>query len=86
MSESAGWEYIMRVAFLVGPFPKLSKTFILDQITGLLKRDVHLDVFAEPAPDQGKMHLNFIEHDINSRLIYSRWGTGPLVKRFLKLP
>ncbi len=36
----------MKIAFLVGNFPSLTETFILNQITGLLDRGQHVDIFA----------------------------------------
>lgn len=36
----------MRIAFVVGKFPKLSKTFILSQITGLIDRGHEVDIYA----------------------------------------
>src|SRR3954471_11434511 len=42
----------MRIAFLVGRFPSHSETFVLNQITGLLKRGHDVDVYARK-PDDG---------------------------------
>ncbi len=36
----------MRIAIFVSKFPSLSETFILDQITGLLRRGHEADIFA----------------------------------------
>jgi len=36
----------LKVAFVVGEFPKLSETFIINQIADLLDRDLHVEVFA----------------------------------------
>ncbi len=42
----------MRIAFVVGEFPKLSETFILSQITGFLKRGHEVTIFAgRPGPE-----------------------------------
>lgn len=37
----------MRIAFVLGDFPALSETFVLNQITGLLDRGHELEIFAE---------------------------------------
>jgi colanic acid/amylovoran biosynthesis glycosyltransferase len=36
----------MRIAFLVNHFPTLSETFILNQVTGLIDRGHHVDIYA----------------------------------------
>ncbi len=36
----------MKIAFIVNDFPLLSETFILNQITGLIDRGHHVDIFA----------------------------------------
>ena len=76
----------MRVAFLIGPFPKLSKTFILDQVIGLMERGVDLDVFAQPAENQTKNHPDFMERDIASRTFYPYRNATNSFQRFLWLP
>jgi colanic acid/amylovoran biosynthesis glycosyltransferase len=37
----------MRIAFLVNEFPKISETFVLDQITFLLDRGCEVDIYAQ---------------------------------------
>ena len=46
----------VRVAILVRRFPKLSETFILNQITGLLDGGVDVDVFAWTPGDADAVH------------------------------
>jgi colanic acid/amylovoran biosynthesis glycosyltransferase len=46
----------MRIAFVVGEFPKLSETFILNQVTGLLKRGHEVAVYAARPGADGKVH------------------------------
>jgi colanic acid/amylovoran biosynthesis glycosyltransferase len=42
----------MKIAFIVNRFPRLSETFILNQITGLIDRGHTVEIFAnEPSPD-----------------------------------
>ncbi len=36
----------MRIAFIVGAFPVISETFILNQITGLIDRGHDVDIYA----------------------------------------
>lgn len=37
----------MQIAFIVGHFPRLSETFILNQVTGLIDRGHQVDIFSE---------------------------------------
>jgi len=46
----------MRVAFFVSFFPKLSETFILDQITGLIDRGCEIDIYADLPVQDSEAH------------------------------
>jgi len=46
----------MRIAFLVAHFPRLSETFILNQVTGLIDRGHKVDIFAQYIEDWTKVH------------------------------
>ena len=37
----------LRIAYVVGEFPSVSETFVLNQITGLMERGHHVDVWAD---------------------------------------
>lgn len=60
----------IRIAFLVTDFPKLSETFVLNQITGLIERGHEVDIYAyEPSLDT-KSHEDVAKYDLLSRTIY----------------
>jgi len=47
----------MKIAFLLGQFPVLSQTFIVNQIVGLIERGHRVDIFAlEGWSDEAKVH------------------------------
>lgn len=46
----------MRIAFLLNQFPLLSETFILNQVTGLIDRGHHVDVYMRGTSSQAKRH------------------------------
>jgi colanic acid/amylovoran biosynthesis glycosyltransferase len=47
----------MKIAFIIGQFPSLSETFILNQITGLIKAGHEIKIYAMKAPKiGGKIH------------------------------
>ena len=47
---------VMKVAFIVGQFPILSETFILNQIVGLIERGHDVDIYADQKGDLNKIH------------------------------
>lgn len=46
----------MQIAFIVGHFPRLSETFILNQATGLIDRGHQVDIFSEYAGNWSQVH------------------------------
>jgi colanic acid/amylovoran biosynthesis glycosyltransferase len=46
----------MKIAFIVGGFPSILKTFILNQITGLIGRGHDVEIFAITNPKNKKVH------------------------------
>jgi colanic acid/amylovoran biosynthesis glycosyltransferase len=61
----------VRVAFLVSTFPKLSETFIINQVTGLIDAGHNLTIFAQRRPDTKKRHSVVDEYDLIDRTIYT---------------
>jgi colanic acid/amylovoran/stewartan biosynthesis glycosyltransferase WcaL/AmsK/CpsK len=62
----------MRVAFLLGDFPALSETFVLDQITGLIDRGHAVDVYAENSRHECTMHPVIAKYGLLGRTQYER--------------
>lgn len=60
----------MRIAFVVGSFPKLSETFILNQITGLLDAGHDVRIFALENPDEDRVHSVVDKYDLLKRTRY----------------
>ncbi len=61
----------MKVAFVVGQFPTLSETFVLNQVTGLLDRGVDVDIYASKQPVQTTMHADVERYRLIERTTYS---------------
>ena len=60
----------MRVAFFLEGFPKLSETFILNQITGLIDRGIDVHIYASrPAPGT-PTHPEVAQYGLLSRTHY----------------
>jgi len=51
-----GEKYI-KIAFIVGGFPSISETFILNQITGLIDRGYDIEIFAITNPKIKKLTI-----------------------------
>jgi colanic acid/amylovoran biosynthesis glycosyltransferase len=65
----------MRVAFVVGSFPEVSTTFILDQVTGLLDRGHQVEVFARVPAPSAVQHASVAQYDLIARTHY--WLSDP---------
>ena len=64
----------MKIAFIVNEFPSLSQTFVLNQITGLIDRGHDVDIFAQVARNDRKIHedekkYNLLEHTIYQKCL-----------------
>lgn len=60
----------MKIAFIVGEFPKLSETFILNQITGLLDLGCDIEIFAESNHNEKKINSNIEKYNLMERVHY----------------
>jgi colanic acid/amylovoran biosynthesis glycosyltransferase len=61
----------VKVAFLISIFPKLSETFVLNQITGLLDAGHEVTVFAQQRPDTETQHAVVSDYDLLDRTVYT---------------
>jgi len=60
----------MKIAFIVNTFPKLSETFILNQITGLLNLGHDVEIFAFNNPNETKTHPDIEKYQLMKRVHY----------------
>ena len=58
------------VAFFVKSFPKLSETFILSQITGLIDQGIDVDIIALEPSYEEKVHQSYYDYDLASKTTY----------------
>jgi colanic acid/amylovoran biosynthesis glycosyltransferase len=54
----------MKIAFLVIEFPKLSETFILNQIVGLIENGHEVTIFSLHRSEEQKLHPDVKNHDL----------------------
>lgn len=87
----------MNIAFIVGQFPILSETFVLNQITGLLERGHNVDVYADRPGDLLKLHNDVQTYHLLDRTYYlgeipvNLWwrvfkGCGVFTSKFIQAP
>ncbi len=60
----------MKIAFIVGRFPVLSETFILNQITGLIDRGHEVDIYSLQPANNSKMHPGVEKYHLLDRTYY----------------
>jgi colanic acid/amylovoran biosynthesis glycosyltransferase len=60
----------MKIAFMIGEFPKLSETFILNQITGLLDLGCDIEIFAGSNHNEKKVHPDIEKYKLMERVHY----------------
>jgi colanic acid/amylovoran biosynthesis glycosyltransferase len=60
----------LRVAIVLGAFPVLSETFILDQVTGLIDRGHSVDLFAFTRGDLATVHEDVRRYRLLDRVAY----------------
>jgi len=73
----------MKVAFIVGRFPALSETFILNQITGLLDMGYDVEIFAQVNPNEKKVHSDVKKYHLIERTHYFSMPRNK-IKRILR--
>ncbi|MGH7828211.1 MAG: glycosyltransferase [Candidatus Binatia bacterium] len=72
----------MRIAFLVGQFPAISETFVLNQVTGLIDRGHEIDIYATAPGDGDVVHGEVAKYGLLGRTLYHSTDArdGPVQK------
>ena len=60
----------MRVLFMVGKFPLLSQTFVLNQITGLIDRGHEVDIYATDSVNNSTVHFDIEKYNLLDHTYY----------------
>jgi len=60
----------MRIAAIVGPFPKLSKTYIINEITGLIDRGHDVTIVSNTDPEEPRIHDSVTEYSLREKTFY----------------
>jgi len=75
----------MKIAILLGVFPAISETFILNQITGLIQRGHDVDIYARVPREEGKLHSDINEYDLLEKVSYIREPRN-IFQRLVEIP
>jgi colanic acid/amylovoran biosynthesis glycosyltransferase len=71
----------MKILFVVGQFPVLSETFILNQITGLIDRGHEVHIYAIRKTG-GALHDDVEKYDLFKRTFFGKEIPGGKIKRY----
>jgi colanic acid/amylovoran biosynthesis glycosyltransferase len=71
----------MRVAYVLNTFPRMSETFILNQITGLIDRGMEVDIYARSSGSWPDAHPDIARYGLRSRV---RYPVGPPTNSFVR--
>ncbi len=74
----------MRICFIVGTFPSLSETFILNQMTGLMDAGCDITIFAGARGRDPVIHEDVVRHGLLQHTRYPAYRSWPPVVRALK--
>lgn len=73
----------MKILFIVGQFPLLSETFILNQITGLIDRGHEVQIYATQRAE-GEWHDDVDKYDLSKRTFFCKEIPKGRIKRYLR--
>lgn len=75
----------LKIAFVVGRFPVLSEAFILNQISGLIKKGHQVDIYAlEGYSGEKKVHPIVSQYQLESQAYYAQAIPQNYLLRYLK--
>ena len=72
----------LKIAVVVGAFPVVSQTFIVNQINALIDLGHHVQVFSYKKEKAEVMHNSFTTHDLLNRVAYFNKPSVSKIKRF----
>jgi colanic acid/amylovoran biosynthesis glycosyltransferase len=74
----------MKIAFIVDAFPKLSETFILDQITGLVDLGHQVEIFAGTRINENEVHPEIGQYNLLDRTCFHNEVPRGRIKRLIQ--
>lgn len=77
--------YTLKVLFFIGEFPKLSETFILNQITGMISSGHEVTIFADHKENNSKVHEDVSKYHLMSKVHYYGFDGNKIQRRVFLL-
>ena len=74
----------LKIAFIVGTFPVISQTFIINQINALIDEGLDVKLFAFKKGDVKRIHKSVVKHDLLNNITYIHKKDKSIVLRYLK--
>lgn len=74
----------MKIAFIVGVFPALSETFIINQIVGVIARGHEVDIYSYEPSHTAKLHPDVKKYQLLARTFYQPYLPRNRFLRVLK--
>ncbi len=78
----------LNIAIVLGPFPSVSETFIVNQITSLIDKGHTVKIYSYAKGDLQKIHKNILAYNLLEKVVYKEKPSVAKFKRvfgFLKL-
>jgi len=78
----------IKVAFFIGSFPKVSETFIINQIADLLDRGVEVEIFSFNRSFQQKANISqrYFDYEMKKKAHYLAMPSSKILRIILALP
>ncbi len=73
---------VLRIAYVLNMFPKLSETFIAGELAELRRRGVELKVFSLRVPEEELRHDIVVRAGLDERTVYDARAFRPLLRKF----
>jgi colanic acid/amylovoran biosynthesis glycosyltransferase len=76
----------MRIAFVVGSFPAVTETFIIDQVADLIDRGIDVEIFSFRKGDVADVSPRYHEYRLADRTRYLNFPDSKITRIFRALP
>lgn len=74
----------LNIGIIIGPFPTLSETFIVNQITALIDEGHNVKLFSSRKRDATVVHNNIIEYNLFEKVMFKEKPSANKGKRLLR--
>lgn len=76
----------LKIAFIIGVFPAVSETFIINQVADLQERGIDVEIFSFKRGDKEGISQRFFEYNMDKKVKYLEMPRNRFKRVFLALP